>query len=600
MMEAYLVVSAGHGVGFRIPLPAGSTVTLGRKRSNTVPIKDDGVSREHAEIVCTDDNWVLRDLDSLNGTYVNGIAVSQTTLRPGDEIRIGGKRFRFCIETGKADADRTSVFRFENEESTSTLVGQAQFDRSDLEMLCSLMADLRDEDAHATIRRTLELLLIRMRASVVGYLSVEEIGDRLPGLVLPTDTKVDQHLSRTLTRMVLQDKRPLWMAQARRDVEGESLSQLGDAMCFPVATNSEALLGTLHVYRRDRRFATEDYQLGQIIARHLADRLSLHRLQLRLKAENRRLRRNEPRRSDMVGDSAVMQRLREQVRRVAGQREPVLIRGETGAGKELVALMVHRHSRRRDGPFLAVNCSAVAPGVFESVVFGHRRGSYTGADTDHLGLIRSANSGTLFLDEIGDVPLAFQPKLLRVLDGYGFIPVGEDQEVVVDVRYIAATNCDLESLVQQGRFRYDLLNRLQFHEISVPPLREHAEDIPQIAEAFLRERAEPSEPPPRLTPAALRRLQEYDWPGNVRELQRVLAAAATHATGGVIDADAITFKAVPRSLSGDVFNLNQVERETIERALASTSSIAEAARLLGISRARIYRLLRKHNISPDR
>jgi two-component system response regulator PilR (NtrC family) len=245
----------------------------------------------------------------------------------------------------------------------------------------------------------------------------------------------------------------------------------------------------------------------------------------------------------LVGRGPSMQALRELITRVARSQAPVFICGESGVGKELVARLVHESGPRREGPFVPVNCGAIPSELMESELFGHKRGSFTGAVSDQKGLIQSAEGGTLFLDEVADLPLHMQVKLLRVIQEKAVRPVGESREVPVDVRILSATHRHLTELVAQGRFREDLYYRINVIELRVPALRERLEDLPDLAETIVRRLALRLDmAPPELTPAALELLRGYPFPGNVRELENVLERALTLCDGDRIDAPDIQLR----------------------------------------------------------
>jgi two-component system response regulator AtoC len=238
----------------------------------------------------------------------------------------------------------------------------------------------------------------------------------------------------------------------------------------------------------------------------------------------------------LLGHSPLMQRVQAQIERVAPTGVTVLVTGESGTGKELVAATLHERSRRAAFPFLAVNCGAISPNLMESEIFGHEKGSFTGADAQHIGFFERARGGTLFLDEVTEMPLELQVKLLRVLETGTFMRVGSSQQQTTDVRLIAATNRDPMQAVEEGKLREDLLYRLNVFPIHVPPLRDRAEDVPLIATHFLDAISRRERRSKRFTPQALQQLAEHDWPGNVRELRNVVERAyVMAATGEIID-----------------------------------------------------------------
>jgi two-component system, NtrC family, response regulator PilR len=308
----------------------------------------------------------------------------------------------------------------------------------------------------------------------------------------------------------------------------------------------------------------------------------------------------------LLGKSTAMEKLREMIIRVARSQAPVHISGESGTGKELVAKLIHESGPRRDGPFVPVNCGAIPTELMESELFGHKRGSFTGAVSDKKGLIQSAEGGTLFLDEIADLPLHMQVKLLRVIQEKAVRPVGEQLEVAVDVRVLSATHKNLSQLVAEGKFREDLFYRVNVIELRVPCLRERLEDVRELAESILRRLGRRMKiTPPMLGTDALAALTSYAFPGNVRELENILERAITLSTGGEVGASDIQLRSTPvlapsgppvngpsatASALGD--HLEDIEREAIVKALEKTRyNKTAAAKVLGMSfRALRYRI----------
>jgi len=304
----------------------------------------------------------------------------------------------------------------------------------------------------------------------------------------------------------------------------------------------------------------------------------------------------------LLGTSPSMQHMREMIARVARSQAPVHISGESGTGKELVAKLIHESGPRRDNPFVPVNCGAIPNELMESELFGHKRGSFTGAVSEKLGLIQAAEGGTLFLDEIADLPLHMQVKLLRVIQEKSVRPIGEQHEVGVDVRILSATHKNLAQLVAEGKFREDLFYRVNVIELRVPSLRERAEDIPELAESVLRRLGRRMKiMPPTLSNEALRALESYAFPGNVRELENILERAITLSTGGEVGIDDIQLRATPappavaaRATGGAALgdHLEEIERDAILKALEQTRyNKTAAAKVLGVSfRALRYRI----------
>ena len=294
------------------------------------------------------------------------------------------------------------------------------------------------------------------------------------------------------------------------------------------------------------------------------------------------------------GRSPNMLRVYEQISRVAGTGVTVFITGESGTGKEVVAQTIHDLSRRRKMPFLGVNCGAISPNLIESEIFGHEKGSFTGADRQHQGFFERAAGGTLFLDEITEMPLDLQVKLLRVLETGRFMRVGATQSQETDVRIIAATNRSPLQAVADGRLRVDLMYRLNVFPIDLPPLRERLSDVPLLAGRFLRLIGEQEGKEKRFAPEALTKLAAYAWPGNVRELRNVIQRAGLLAMGERIEAADLN---LPRPAPVRAAVVAEPERADIETALARAGGvIAQAAADLGMSRQALYRRMERFGI----
>ncbi|WP_242395953.1 sigma-54-dependent transcriptional regulator [Anaeromyxobacter oryzisoli] len=321
-----------------------------------------------------------------------------------------------------------------------------------------------------------------------------------------------------------------------------------------------------------------------------------------LRAENAALRR-EAGLSEMIGGGPAMRKLFELVRRAAPSEGRVLVTGENGTGKELVARAIHEHSRRKDRPFVKLNCAAVPAELIESELFGHERGAFTGAVAARKGKFELADGGTLFLDEVGDMPAAMQAKVLRVLQEGEFERVGGAQTLRCDVRVVAATNKDLPAEVQAGRFREDLYYRLNVVPIHSPPLRERREDVPELSTRFLGEACERNgRRPMRLAREALLALQAHDWPGNVRELRNLIERLAILCDGPEISADDVA-AVLPgtRRPRADRFRVGasfhelveEAEREIILGALdANHDNVSDTARTLDLERSHLYKKMR--------
>jgi len=304
----------------------------------------------------------------------------------------------------------------------------------------------------------------------------------------------------------------------------------------------------------------------------------------------------------LLGDSEAMERVRTLIDRAAPTDANVLILGENGTGKEIVAREIHRKSRRGDQPIISIDLGATAESLFESELFGHVKGAFTGASSDRIGRLKAADHSTLFLDEIGNLPLHLQPKLLTALEQRQVVPVGSNRSLPIDVRVVAATNLPAERLAEDGRFRQDLLFRLNTIEIHLPPLRARRDDIPPLLDHYLKLYERKYDRPERLVPQeVMDALVRHDWPGNVRALRHAAERAVIMADGAAYRLDDFPLPARPEGaamfLASGNLNLDQLERQMIERALRMHHfNISLAASELGLSRGALYRRMEKHGL----
>lgn len=647
-MLARLLVEAGDCSPTSLDLVPGQPVTLGRSRENLVVVRNDLVSRLHAKIYFEDGRWIVRDF-GLNGTRVAGSRISGAMpLNDGAIIQIGDARFRFLTSApsvvqktpspsspgsdpgpaggpivtppspptrGPAEITNTKIHdqpirRLFPEDADPA---ETQLKVDELTALCRYMtAAVGMHDAHELLRHTLRTILNQTTATVAGYLSLDP-ADPTPKVVMPERAAVDVRLSRRLTQRVRDSRKMAWLfGDGEAGDPSDSLSSFTDAVCLPLSTQRGEPFAAVHVYRNGRGFSDRDVRFLEAVTGYLAPTLEIHRNRRKLEAENTRLRVVAPVADELIGDSSAITNLRQSITRAAPQPFTVLIQGESGSGKELVAQALHRHSQRVNGPLVVVNCAAIAPTLLEAELFGYRKGAFSGADHDHPGFFEQADEGTLFLDEVGELSLECQAKLLRVIEGKAFRPVGGTRDVKVDVRTIAATHRDLDQDVRGGRFRQDLLFRLKVIPIRVPPLREHSEDIPELAVFFLERLSVQCRRQFKLTPAAMRRLQSYSWPGNVRQLRAALESAAVMSEHDLIDADglplggsepptvttaAVTAPATDLPASLDI---DALETWAIRKALQQTGgNVSQAARLLGMSRDTLHTKLKKKGIDRE-
>ena len=558
--------------------------------------------RVHAVVTCDEDGWWVRDAGSRNGTYLNGQRIDDARLVDGCGIQIGSAEFAFRLDSAQpADTQRNDVTL------TQTVVLDAPMRLRDTGAFAAVLLDdeerakdlldlyqlsltlLGVETQEEIIATSLELLHQKSQAAVIGFLWSDDEGKLKLQHIYPPGAESEVELSDTLTEMVCQQGRAVWISEQAVGMITESLQHYADAICVPLLREN-ITLGALHLYVADGRFRQSDFEFAVSVATMLAGALARARQVATLQADHQRLVAKSAAFDELLGESKPMLDLKHRIARIARASGCVLVRGESGCGKELIARAVHRASPRADRPMLSVNCAAIPRDLMESQLFGHKKGSFTGADADHVGWFQQADSGTLFMDEVGEMTLEGQAKLLRILEGHPFLPVGSQKEIKVDVRVIAATNRDLREFVRDGRFREDLYYRLSVFELYAPPLRERGADIALLLDFFLDHfRLQHGRPGLKLTDAARQKLLSYNWPGNVRQLRNVIDSAVVMADGHEIVPEDLGL----RDIGGDELESLRIdfwERKLIKEALSRTDgNIPEAAQLLGIGRATLYR-----------
>ncbi len=605
-MRVRLTVERGSADPPVFDLAPDAVVRLGRNQGNTIQIKDQYASRQHAEIVRDHDGrWLLRECSTTNATFINGRRIDgPTPLENGNLIDIGDTRLRFRVSADDCTPD-IRIAGLEVGAGPGADDGTALM-TDELSALVQFMEQaLEEETPQALIRLALNAVHGLTGADVTGFLSLDADTPE-PRIVVPARSSVNASLSRQLTRRALETRHAIWLGTGEgRVVESESLIGYCDAVCVPVFARraGEPAAGAVHVYRASRPFNAREFRFCEVLVGHLAANLLSLRARLALEADNLRLQSQSPVLDDLlIGDSPAMSQLRDLVQQLADAPCPVLILGESGVGKELVALGLNR-GVRRNAPLVKVNAATISSTLAESQLFGHEHGAFTGADRRHRGCFQQADGGTLFLDEIGDLPLDCQAKLLRVLEDLTFLPVGAEAPVKVNARVVAATNRNLDAEVRSGRFRNDLYFRLGT-KLRVPPLREHREDVPALANHFLIRLNEAHKKDVRLAPTAVDRLRAFDWPGNVRQLRSVLETAFYMAKKpdhviqpGEIHLDEL----VVHSGDGPAgLRLEEVEAWAVRKVVAATRTNVEAAQQLGINRDTLLAKMKKYGIERDR
>jgi transcriptional regulator with GAF, ATPase, and Fis domain len=588
---------------------------LGRNRDSTLVLQDRHASRRHARVFFRNGSWFISDQQTTNGTRIGGQRIhGDTPLQDGQVIAIGELRLRFHIARDR-DRDENTPPVEEQPPPPAAPIATEAHDTTlfQVDELTALFRFMNDSLAEATPGRlvalALEAALRQTGAEMAGFLSLDDHPDLR--LVLPQQASVDWHLSHQLTQAVLREGRSVWLCSPQSSsLESDSLSNFHDAVCVPLRVKQpganaalEAPLGALHVYKTTRPFTDRQVRFLEVLAGSLAGTLHVVRSRRALEADNSRLRVHVAAASDyLVGSSPQMCTLRQQVARLADAPCTVLIHGESGVGKELVALALHRQSGRHRGPLVTVNCAAIAGGMAESELFGHVKGAFTGAVRDHQGYFAQADMGTLFLDELGELSLDLQAKLLRAIEYRLIRPVGARGETRVDVRILVATNRDLRHEVREGRFRADLFFRLNSSQINVPPLRERIEDVPELVQHFLDHFSQEYRKRVTLSEGAMVRLQGYPWPGNVRQLRSALEGALAMAPeNGTIHASDLHLPvddlSAPVSGLPPSLNLEELEKWAIRNALAHTAgNTTQAASLLGVHRCTLIEKRKKYRI----
>lgn len=603
-------MTSGARVGTNFMLDPAERNRVGRGTDCNIILVDPLCSRVHAELFFGEEGWWMQDSGSRNGTYVNGQKIDEARLTDGCSIRMGSTEFTF--HTSGHPPTRSSVrdtqvmqtilqeYSVQADSHDSTGPHPPAANPDTLPVLHELTVQLLgcSSDPDQVVRTTLDRLREQTAASVAGFLWVSDEGQLKPKLVVPDDKGSDVALSQQLTEIVCEQARAVWIAnQSSTGSRSSSLRHFADALCIPLI-HEEKTLGAIHLYRDQRRFSQEHFYFAISVANVLVLALVRAREQASLRAEHDRLVASSAGSDELLGDSPPMQQLKSKIARIARATGCVLVRGESGSGKELVARALHKCSNRSDRPMLSVNCAAIPAELIESQLFGHKKGAFTSADSDHIGWFEQADSGTLFLDEVGELPLAGQAKLLRILEGHPFLPVGGVAEISVDTRVIAATNRELREFVQHGKFREDLYYRLSVFELELPPLRDRGSDIELLVDHFLHHfSGNHGRPDLQLTGDARAKLLSYSWPGNVRQLRNVIDSAVVMAEGDSIGTEDLGLRHAA-SDQIDSLRIDDWEQKLIRDALKRTSGkVPDAAKLLGIGRATLYRKLEEYNIA---
>lgn len=601
-------------------------VRIGRKPSNDVSLTDPFVSRDHAEIIALEDgSFELRDLGGENPVKVNGRIISQHRLRDGDKLMLGQSLLIFKAE---APCVSTSVEMLAAEDMSQTAVEIASLDakktvpfsldRMDMNDLGSLQRDhqrlmlLYDfskavyshlEDQDEMLDEIMNVALKTLNAER-GFIALvdENTGELTCELVRSqggNELAEKLEVSRTIVHKVLNEGVSILTVNAQEDAQFDNAKSIREyniraAICAPLLFREE-ILGVIYLDNRASAGSfSQDDQMFLIALCHQAGlalgNALLHR---RVVQENVWLENTLKPKFQIVGESQKMKRVFDTIKKVAPTDITVLIEGETGTGKELVARAIHTLSPRREFPFVPVNCAAIPKELIESELFGHEKGAFTGATSAREGKFQSAHGGTIFLDEIGDMSLDLQAKVLRILEDREFQRVGGSKSISVDVRVIAATNKDLAKTVEDGVFREDLYYRLNVVAMTLPQLKERKEDIIPLAEYFIAGRVK------KISSKARRLMEAYEWPGNVRELRNCVDRAVVLGDGKIIQPEDLphALRKGGQVIPAPLETLDQMEEDHIVRVLRYTNwNKSDAARILGITRQTLDNKIKRYKI----
>jgi transcriptional regulator with GAF, ATPase, and Fis domain len=614
--------------------PVKTELSIGRESANSICLTEASISRRHCVIRRANGAFKIFDLDSFNGTFVNGIPVKEQTLSHGDHIGVGRVLFLFLVYETEVDTvgpvqlhdlnlTEGSSIKLSQEHARylhpELVVGLRPTPRvvRDLNALLKISTTINSlRDLTGLQRRLLELILEVIPAERGAILLYGEETDELEsvcGRHRVTGFDAEMSVSRTITQQVSRQR----IAILRNDVSAdqsaatpESLiaSQVRAVLCVPVLS-FERVLGVVYLDTPQPGVFDEDHlQLLSGIAGIAGVAFDNARHVRWLTDQNERLQEEVQIEHRMVGESPPMKRVYERIARIAPAESTVLIRGESGTGKELAAHAIHANSPRARQSFLAINCATLSDTLLESELFGHERGAFTGAISQKPGKFEVAHAGTLFLDEVGELSPTIQAKLLRVLQEHKFERVGGTKPIKVDVRIIAATNRDLEAAIKAKTFRADLYYRLNVVSLAVPPLRERREDIPLLANYFAAKYSKKCKRRLRgISPEARALLQAYDWPGNVRELENAIEHAVVLGSSEMITPEDLPDTVYEAGGVGTVKPtryheaIQEAKKRVVLRALDDAKwNYTEAARLLEIHPNNLHRLIRSLNLKEMR
>ena len=622
-MNPRLAAIAGKLKGSVFPINEGP-ILVGRERTATLTLADPAVSRRHSVIERDGEQFVIADLESLNGTFVNDVPVKRRAIQHGDRLRIGDSQFLFLLHDGDVSS-RSSEVQFDDRQFSGGATVQVNFNDALFVMARDLNALMKVSTTINAIRgleglqkRLLELLfevVPAARGAILLSDAHSEGGEEEFPLVFGLDrsrgTDAAVKVSRTVARKVFESKSALLIGEPTETpvLNAQSLveAQTRSLLCVPLVM-LDRTLGVIYLDTHEPgvRFDKDHLQLVSAIAAIAAVAIENSRHIEWLESENQRLLEDVNIEHNMVGESTKMKQVYQVISKVAPTDSTVLIYGESGTGKELAARAIHQNSRRSAKSFMGVNCAALTESLLETELFGHEKGAFTGALSQKKGRLEVADGGTVFLDEIGELSGALQVKLLRVLQEREFERVGGTRTIKIDIRLLTATNRDLEELISQGKFRQDLFYRLNVVQLELPPLRQRQEDILLLANYFVSKYSERcNRKVLGITAEAQRRLVEYDWPGNVRELENAIERAVVLGTTERIlpeDLPEAVVETGVTAATGTRYHeaVAQTKKEIILDAVEQArGNYTVAAKALGVHPNYLHRLIRNLNLKEQ-
>ena len=615
-MDSRVVVVSGPSKGTVVRL-AGDQLSVGRDSANTLCLRDRAVSRRHFTISRTDAAFHLIDLESHNGTFVNGIPVRRKLLTHGDTLRVGRCELVFLITEDEGEVLQPVQFKDEDDSvslltttnvrayspvSHGTDVGRMARDLNALFKIANAINSIRDLEP---LQQRLLQLIGEVIPADSGAVVILRHADEEPSSSCvwqrhPTASP-QMRIRREIVQRALWERSPILSPRPADSKDGEEI------LCVPLV-GVERTVGVFYMAAggKENKFEDGHVHFLSSVAGIAAVTLENVLATESLRSENRRLQAQLELEDAIIGEGKAMDQVETFIARVAKSDSTVLIRGESGTGKELVARAIHRNSLRADKPFVAINCAAIPEALLESELFGHEKGAFTGAIATKKGRLEIAENGTVFLDEIGDLAPLLQAKLLRALQQHEFERLGGTRTMKLEARVIAATNKNLEEAIKAGEFRQDLYYRLNVVSVVVPPLRERPEDIPLLAMYFAARYSERCKRPLKgISSAARSLLLNYSWPGNVRELENAIEHAIVLGTGEEIVPDDLpeALLEVPAAESDGITyhdQINQLKKRMILDAVKQgKGNYTEAAKLLGVHPNYLHRLIRNLDLKPE-